>query len=82
MQQQALVLDFIVLLFHRIRLHYLCWCVGVCAALFSGVVTDLGSCALTCLWHKLWYRSTLRKPWFRTRWQIMSMRLHTWPGKT
>lgn len=44
----------------------LCWC-----------DTDLGSWALTCLWHRLWYRSTLRKPWFRTRWQIMSMRLHT-----
>lgn len=44
----------------------------------DGMITNLGSWALTCLWHKLWYRSTLRKPWFRTRWQIMSMRLHTW----
>lgn len=40
--------------------------------------TDLGSWALTCLWQRLWYRSTFRKPWFRTRWHIKSMRLHTW----
>lgn len=39
--------------------------------------TDLGSWALTCLWQRLWYRSTFRKPWFRTRWHIKSMRLHT-----
>lgn len=28
----------------------------------AAMVTHLGSCALTCLWHKLWYRSTFRKP--------------------
>lgn len=40
--------------------------------------TDLGSWALTCLWQRLWYRSTFRKPWLRTRWHIKSIRLHTW----
>ena len=41
----------------------------------------LGSCALTCFWHRLWYLSTFRNPWFNILWQTKSIRLQTY-GKT
>lgn len=41
------------------------------------LITYLGSCALTCFWHKLWYLSTFRNPWFSILWQTKSILLQT-----